>query len=217
MSSKKELKLVYALAIVCLIVGVLCYSSLPAKSPESPVRLMFKTVGGNVLFDHQTHSVDYGLNCKDCHHVNDEGQSDVPAEAPGSCGSCHTADSEHIPVFADNGTFDHEVHSADLGLECNECHHNYDEEDGGEPQLCSDCHEPGVEDDFMMGRTQAFHAQCIGCHEDSDVTPGQDDCASCHVPRKRTDAFHGQCINCHENFGVGPSGAESDCKKCHGF
>ena len=47
--------------------------------------------------------------------------------------------------------------------------------------------------------------------------PGQDDCAVCHSPRKRTDAFHEQCINCHENFGVGPSGAESDCKKCHGF
>ena len=209
MSSKNELKLVYTLAIVCLIVGVFCYSSLPAKSPESPVRLMFKTVGGNVLFDHQTHSDAYGKECIDCHHDG--------ADSPGSCGECHQVDGEYIPAFGEKGIFDHDVHSMDMGLACNDCHHNYYEEDGGEPQLCSDCHEPDVEDDFMLGRTQAFHKQCIGCHEDSGVTPGADDCASCHAPRKRTEAFHEQCINCHEDFGVGPSGADSDCIKCHGF
>ena len=213
MSLKNELKFVYVIAIICPIVGVLCYSSLPAKSPESPVRLMFKTVGGNVLFDHQTHSDAYGLTCTDCHHAYIKGETDAPV----SCEACHRVDSKFVPALGDNGNFDHEGHSMDYGLSCNDCHHNYYEEDGGEPELCSDCHEPGVEDDFMMGRTQAFHAQCIGCHEDSGVTPGQDDCASCHAPRKRTDAFHEQCINCHEDFGVGPSGADSDCKKCHGF
>jgi len=213
MSSKNEVKLVYVLAIVCLIVGVFCYSSLPAKSPETPVRQMFKTVGGNVLFDHQTHSDAYGLNCMDCHHSYDEGK----ANGPVSCGSCHQVDGEYIPVFGDTGIFDHDAHSMDLELSCNDCHHNYYEEDGGEPQLCSDCHEPGVEDDFMPGRVQAFHKQCIGCHEDSGVTPGADDCADCHAPRKKAAAFHEQCINCHEDFGVGPSGADSDCKKCHGF
>lgn len=213
MSSKNELKLVYVIAIICLIVGVLCYSSLPAKSPESPVRLMFKTVGGNVLFDHQTHSDAYGLKCMDCHHASDE----ATTEAPGSCGSCHKPDGGNITVFGENASFSHEVHSMDLGLSCNDCHHNYYEEDGGEPQLCSDCHEPGVKDDFMLGRMQAFHKQCIGCHEESGITPGKNDCAACHSPRKRTNAFHEQCIKCHEGFGVGPSGAESDCKKCHGF
>ncbi len=212
MSSKNELKLVYVLAIVCLIVGIFCYN-LPAKSPEIPVRQMFKTVGGNVLFDHQAHSDEYGKDCADCHHAYNEEKGD----APDSCGSCHHADGKYIPAFGDNGKFDHDVHSDELGLSCNDCHHNYDEEDGGEPQLCSDCHEPGVEDDFMLGRTQAFHQQCIGCHEDSDVTPGKDDCAGCHEPRKTSEAFHKQCIGCHEDFGVGPSGADSDCKLCHGF
>ena len=65
---------------------------------------------------------------------------------------------------------------------------------------CSDCHEPGVEDDFMMGRAQAFHAQCIGCHEDSGVTPGQSDCASCH--ENQLDGIPNtthldNCSNCH--------------------
>ena len=213
MSSKNELKLVYVLAIVCLVVGVFCYSSLPAKSPEPPVRLMFKTVGGNVLFDHQAHSDAYGKKCIDCHHAHDDSRSD----APGSCGRCHQSDSEYIPAFGDNGTFDHGMHSMDMGLSCNDCHHNYDEEDGGEPQLCSDCHESGGEDDFMLGRTQAFHKQCIACHEESGVTPGKDDCSICHAPRKKATAFHEQCIGCHVEFGAGPERADSDCKKCHGF
>ena len=213
MSLKNELKLVYVLAIVCLIVGILCYSSLPAKSPETPIRLMFKTVGGNVLFDHQIHSDDYGLKCSDCHHSYDDTVKDKPV----ACESCHTPKSKYVPAFGKNGKFDHDLHSMDLGLACNDCHHNYYEEDGGEPQPCSDCHEPGVEDDFMLGRVQAFHKQCIGCHEESGVTPGANDCSGCHEPRKKSDAFHKQCIGCHENFGVGPSGSDADCKKCHGF
>jgi len=213
MSLKNELKLVYGLAIVCLVVGVFCYSSLPAKSPEPPVRLMFKTVGGNVLFDHQTHSDAYGLNCKDCHHAYD----DTAAKEPVACGSCHKADGQYVPAIGENGKFDHEAHSMDMGLACNDCHHNYYEEDGGEPQLCSDCHEPGVEDDFMMGRAQAFHKQCIDCHVDFGAGPASDDCAGCHSPRKRTKAFHDQCIGCHEDYGVGPGGTDADCKKCHGF
>lgn len=213
MSSKNELKFIYVLAIVCLIVGVFCYASLPAKSPESPVRMMFENLGGNVLFDHSTHSDAYGLDCKDCHHAYDDSGSDKPD----ACGSCHTDGGKNITAFGENAAFDHDAHSYDMGLACNDCHHNYYEEDGGAPQPCSDCHEPGVEDDFMMGRAQAFHAQCIGCHENFGVTPASDDCAGCHSPRKRTEAFHDQCIGCHENFGAGPSGGESDCKKCHGF
>jgi len=213
MSLKNELKFVYVIAIICLIVGVLCYSSLPAKSPESPVRLMFKTVGGDVLFDHQTHGDTYGLTCEDCHHTYKKGETDVPV----SCEACHRVDSEYVPALGDSGNFDHEGHSDDYGLSCNDCHHNYYEEDGGEPQLCSDCHEPGVDDEYMPGRVQAFHKQCIGCHEDNGVTPGQSDCESCHAPRKTVAAFHGQCIKCHENLRKGPSGSDADCKKCHGF
>jgi hypothetical protein len=213
MSSKNELKLVYGIAIICLIVSVLCYGPLSAKSPEEPVRLMFKTVGGNVLFDHQTHSDDYDLECMTCHHTYVQGETDNPV----SCESCHQADSEFVPAMGDNGNFDHDVHSEDYGISCNDCHHNYYEEDGGEPELCSDCHEPGVSDEYMLGRTEAFHQQCIGCHEDNGVTPGQTDCASCHAPRKQLDAFHDQCINCHEDLGAGPSGSDEDCKQCHGF
>jgi len=214
MSLKNELKFVYALAIVCLVVGVFCYSSLSAKAPEEPIRKMYKTVGGDVLFDHQTHSGDYNLECVACHHDFD---SDAGAGAPVSCGNCHQMEGEYVPAFGKGGRFNHDMHSDDYGLSCNDCHHDYNEEEGGTPQMCSDCHEKGAGDDFMLGRVEAFHKQCIGCHEESGVTPGKNDCAGCHGPRKRTEAFHKQCIGCHEDRSAGPSGADADCIKCHGF
>lgn len=213
MSFKNELKFVYALAFVCLVVGVFCYSSLPAKSSDEPVRKMFKTVGGDVLFDHQTHKDASNLECKSCHHAYDASS----AAAPGSCGSCHLVDGEYVPAFGAGGRFNHDMHSADYGLSCSDCHHDYHEEDGDMPQMCSDCHEKGGGDDFMLGREEAFHKQCIGCHEGSGVTPGKNDCAGCHGPRKRAEAFHKQCIGCHEDKGAGPSGGDADCIKCHGF
>ena len=56
MTSKKELKLAYALAIILLIVGVLSYAAFSEKVPEEPIRLMFKCVAGKVLFDHKIHA-----------------------------------------------------------------------------------------------------------------------------------------------------------------
>jgi hypothetical protein len=213
MSLKNERRLIYVLAIVCLVVGVFCYSSPRAAFPESPVRLLFKTVGGNVLFDHRTHSDTYGLGCMDCHHSQEEGSN----ELPGDCSVCHDDDSKYIPALGKNGKFNHDVHSKDIGLACSDCHHEYEEGSGVEPKLCSDCHEPGGDDDAMLNHREALHKQCIGCHEESGIIPGKKDCAGCHAPRKRADAFHGQCIKCHEKVGAGPVGGDADCKKCHGF
>jgi hypothetical protein len=213
MSLKNERKLIYVVAIVCLAVGVFCYASPTAAPPDSPVRMMFKSVGGNVLFDHQTHDDSYGLACLDCHHTQEAGSTEKPSD----CSACHKTDGKYVPAMGESGKFDHDVHSNDLGLACSDCHHDYDESEGGEPQLCSDCHEPGGDDDAMLNRKDAFHKQCIGCHEESGNEPGKNDCAGCHEPRKRADAFHTQCINCHEDVGAGPAGGDDDCKKCHGF
>jgi hypothetical protein len=48
---KKELQMAYGLAIVLFIVGVISYAAFPAKTPDRPVRLMFQSIAGNVLFD----------------------------------------------------------------------------------------------------------------------------------------------------------------------
>jgi len=101
MLSKIELKLAYGLVIFLLVVGVLSYAAFPAKTPDEPVRLMFKVTAGQVLFDHKTHNADtgYGISCGDCHHtLTEEEYADAQ-----SCSECHDPDEgdEETPKRAD--------------------------------------------------------------------------------------------------------------------
>jgi Class III cytochrome C family len=137
---KKELKLAYVLAVALLAVGVVCYS-VPAKAPDRPLRIVYNTVAGRVLFNHQMHlgAAGYAISCRDCHHHPEDG-SETRA-----CGSCHSE-----PVagkVAPNACFDcHEadeiegsdiVKSADaFHTQCINCHKNY----GSGPVECSGCH-----------------------------------------------------------------------------
>ncbi|MCD4763408.1 MAG: cytochrome c family protein [Desulfobacterales bacterium] len=125
MKSNKELQIAYGLAIILLVVGVLSYSAFSAKTPDQPVRLMFKCVAGKILFDHKTHTVEsgYGFSCSDCHHNLEEGETD--------------------------------------------------------PQACGECHEPESQDEDVPGRADAFHTQCIGCHNEAGAGPEK--CELCHV------------------------------------
>jgi hypothetical protein len=125
MDSKKEKTVAYYLAGILLLVAVVCYAAYPIKPPEPPLRIMFKNIAGNVLFDHKEHTSDkgYGLKCKECHHDMDkEGQKATP------CGECHKA-----------------------------------QEGEGMGPLRSD----------------AFHQQCKGCHEEGGQGPVN--CSACHV------------------------------------
>ncbi len=128
MFSKIELKLAYGLAICFMFVGVLCYAAFPAKTPDEPVRLMFEVTAGKVLFDHQTHTSEfgYGLSCRDCHHELEEEDDDMDAQL---CGECHD------PVEGDEET----PKRADaFHQQCAGCHEGY----GAGPleKDCSACH-----------------------------------------------------------------------------
>ncbi len=71
--TKKDLQLAYALAIVCFVVGIISYAAFPAKTPDTPLRLMFHSSAGKIWFDHDTHAdqAGYGISCEDCHHYTD--------------------------------------------------------------------------------------------------------------------------------------------------
>jgi len=102
MFSKKELQLVYGLAVVLLIVGALSYAAFSAQRPtRQPVRMMFQVAAGNVLFDHKTHTAveGYGLDCGDCHHTLAEDEYDNAQ----SCSECHDPDEgdEDVPKRGD--------------------------------------------------------------------------------------------------------------------
>ena len=126
MFSKKELKLAYGLAICLLVIGFVSFAAFSAKAPHQPVRLMFRTTAGKVLFDHKTHGSEsgYGLSCGDCHHT----------------------------LSADE----------------------YDE-----ATSCTECHDPDEGDEEVPKRADAFHRQCIECHQQFEAGPVE--CSACHV------------------------------------
>jgi len=146
MTSKNEIQTAYRLAIILFIVGVVCYTAVSAKVTEKtvePVRIMFKSDAGKVLFTHKVHTSDsgYGLACMDCHHHPEEDEIDTSA-----CGDCHQSGD-----------------TADL-------------------KSCLECHEADeIEDTEMLKKADAFHGQCITCHQDFETEAGPVECADCHV------------------------------------
>ena len=178
MAPQKELKLAYILAIILLVVGVISYAAAPAKTPDEPVRMMFKVVAGNVLFDHKTHTSELGtaLACIDCHHHYEDEESEIlegeesePAEreepAPAE-------EAEPALVTGDNPIY----------RPCGACHLPVIE-DQPLPQACLECHEPDeIEETEMPKRSDAFHLRCDECHKDSGIGPEKDEerCTWCH-------------------------------------
>ncbi len=109
------------LMIVCLATGIICYSAFPMKKPEKPVRIMFMTTAGNVLFDHKAHFEKYEIGCTDCHHDIEDA-----SERPSACGECHLPQGgEEAPKRA-----------VAFHKQCIGCHE--DQEMG--PTKCSLCH-----------------------------------------------------------------------------
>ncbi|MEE4355529.1 MAG: cytochrome c3 family protein [Desulfococcaceae bacterium] len=141
MTSKKDLQLAYGIAVVLLIVGVLSYTAFSAKAPEQPLRLMYPGAAGNVLFDHQGHVADYGLDCVTCHHHPSEPEEGAPMP---SCASCHDLPKD-----------------GSLPASCLECHGEGDVDLEGVPGntdalhgQCIGCHEEGG----------SGPAECAACH-----------------------------------------------------
>ena len=144
MTPKREVQIAYILIVVFFFVGVISYAAFPAKTPDEPIRLMYKTVAGKVLFDHKTHAADsgYGLACGECHHhPEDEEEAlvkcgychQVPAEGetyPKTCLDCHESeDLEESEVMKQSDAF----HS-----QCESCHQEV--EAGPEEDRCNWCH-----------------------------------------------------------------------------
>jgi len=119
MEIKKERTFAYALAAILFLIGVVCYAAFPEKRPEQPVRVMLKSIGGNVLFDHKQHAAKDGYNyaCDDCHHTGDNVSC--------STKDCHQAEPGDAPKRGDA-----------FHTQCKGCH----DQSGMGPVDCSACH-----------------------------------------------------------------------------
>ncbi|RWU04061.1 cytochrome C [Pseudodesulfovibrio sp. S3] len=136
----------------------------------------------SVNFDHDEHT-GFASDCSDCHHG-----AEIEPE-PQKCTNCH----QEKPV---NGLLSmreagHEscanCHDDmfDKGLSsCKTCHNSVDmTKYQGDYTSCSDCHDVEVRE-LVIPRMNAFHDQCLSCHESMGVGPyGPDECNQCHITR----------------------------------
>lgn len=132
MTSKKHRMIMYGVAVHLVLIAIVCYAAFPVNTPEEPIRLMYYTNAGKVLFDHQTHASaqGYGLGCIDCHHAHPEGEEieavscamchpPRPAEKqlPESCLDCHDSSEIESPEIDRRADVLHQ--------QCTECHEGY--------------------------------------------------------------------------------------------
>ena len=80
-----------------------------------------------------------------------------------------------------NVLFDHKTHASaqGYGLSCQDCHHNLEEDETEGVESCGACHEAESEDEDVLKRSDAFHKQCVDCHQEFEKGP--EDCAECHL------------------------------------
>jgi len=146
MTPKQELRLAYALATILFVVGVLSYAmtAFSAKTPDSPMRLMFKGMAGKVLFTHKTHTEDsgYGIACGECHHHPEDKEDETEVRA---CGDCHSlAEKEDaLPEACADCHEADEIEDSEITkrvdafhFQCINCH----KENEAGPEKCESCH-----------------------------------------------------------------------------
>ena len=132
------------MATVLFVVGIVsyAYTAFSAKPPENPVRIMYHSAAGKVLFDHKTHTADtgYGFSCWDYHHHPPEDEAALRA-----CGDC-----DNLPIEQGKLTEscadchdENEIESSEVSkmgdafhLQCINCHTDA----GAGPEDRNSCH-----------------------------------------------------------------------------
>lgn len=112
--------------ITFTILGIVGYS---ITSSDPPIRVLFKTKGGNVIFDHEAHSStdEYNIKCDSCHHETDSDEKTM------NCRQCHRAGSEDYDSICD----DRSIHKQCIGANCIDCH----KDEGIDVGDCKICHD----------------------------------------------------------------------------
>ena len=151
MTSEKKLQLAKWITAILLVVGALSYifTAYARKTQEGsiqhePVRVLYETAKGKVLFDHKTHTSEtkYGLSCIDCHHHPEDEE-----EAIRSCNFCHLYPAKdeafhpncldcHDREEVEGVETNNQVDSTHSRGECIKCHTEY----GKGPIDCEKCH-----------------------------------------------------------------------------
>lgn len=143
------------------------------------------------IFDHDLHE-DVTSDCTECHH------GVAIEQEPTSCDACHEEVGPSDPAGEDIPNLRDAVHVRcrpchedlfDQGLAgCASCHSHKDEarHNLDAPLRCHRCHD-APQSQLVPTRKEAFHGQCMGCHEKRRKGPWRNqpdvkDCKRCHLP-----------------------------------
>ncbi|MFH1491693.1 MAG: cytochrome c3 family protein [Pseudomonadota bacterium] len=130
--------------------------------------------------------------------------------------------------------FAHKKHARDYGVNCWECHHDYDNDKTNtwspwdKTEKCVSCHDPAKKQKNAAALQAAFHLQCENCHRERDVFKGEfgayKNCGKCHleavlIPNegKRKDKIGPVMFQhrTHEKKYFNADGKRIACAECH--
>lgn len=150
-----------------------------ALDPATCTRCHHATFG-KLTWSHQEHVDQYTASCTDCHHG-----PDIEPE-PTACSSCHgDAPDGNTPSLRVAAHVRCETCHSDLYDQkikgCKSCHEQLPGVPGPAQASCVSCHYD-AEAPLLPTRMEAFHGQCMGCHETSGAGPfGEKSCSRCHT------------------------------------
>lgn len=140
---------------------------------------------------HEAHSKEYGVECRDCHHTD----TAIEPE-PQNCADCHQQQGDAaMPALKDavhaKCAACHEEKFARALKGCADCHTQVPtrQELAAEGNIdvkppyadCATCHTK-TPAELIPNRMEAFHGQCMGCHEKLGKGPfGKTQCNRCHT------------------------------------
>jgi hypothetical protein len=133
-----------------------------------------------VNFSHGDHAEEYAAgDCQTCHH-----DASIEPE-PQKCSSCHGKRDDILSLKEANHERCASCHEDIYAQGIKGCHTCHTREMAKtatpDPQPCADCHTEPV-DQLVPTTTAAFHAKCMGCHEETKSGPyGDDACFKCHM------------------------------------
>jgi len=215
---KNKNKAILILGCVGILFGLAGYV-FPKRVSDLPPRIYFDTVGGPVIFTHQTHTDPSQfkcgshlnvskIHCADCHHEM------IQANHVFSCKKCHPGEdyskesmshSELLEMHPPGCTLCHSPRPGRV-KPCKACHLPKGEP---KPVSCDNCHSG-----------EGYSAKDF-THEELEETEGHW-CTECHSVRRKGDAIHMRCNQCHKDLECGTYIKKKDpddeafvCALCH--
>ena len=129
MGKTRSNQIALLLLLTSLLVGVVAfYYHDTMAPPEEPVRVIYESKGGLVVFDHAAHIARMKNDCTACHHY------DGDEEDKENCRDCHIEND--IPVMDAYHEKGEDFLDDDTYQSCMSCH----EERGKDPKNCRGCH-----------------------------------------------------------------------------